>query len=126
MAKLFELPRYIAVEGPIRVGKSTLAQIIAERLHAQRMLALYRSGRQAEALAAYRQARRVLVDEIGVETVRRRHMELSQRLLEGALEQGWTARSPHDARERTSIVTLEHSDPRSAVAARRKKKNAAN
>ncbi len=25
MAKLFELPRYIAVEGPIRVGKSTLA-----------------------------------------------------------------------------------------------------
>jgi deoxyguanosine kinase len=37
MAKLFELPRYIAVEGPIRVGKSTLAQIIAERLHAQRL-----------------------------------------------------------------------------------------
>src|SRR5438045_2697688 len=37
MAKLFELLRYIAVEGPIRVGKSTLAQIIAERLHAQRI-----------------------------------------------------------------------------------------
>ncbi|HVP44198.1 MAG TPA: deoxynucleoside kinase [Terriglobales bacterium] len=37
MANLFELPRYIAVEGPIRVGKSTLAQIIAERLHAQRV-----------------------------------------------------------------------------------------
>jgi deoxyguanosine kinase len=31
MAKLFELPRYIAVEGPIRVGKSTLARILAER-----------------------------------------------------------------------------------------------
>ena len=31
------------------------------------MLALYRSGRQAEALAAYRHARRVLVEEIGVE-----------------------------------------------------------
>ena len=31
------------------------------------MLALYRSGRQAEALAAYRHARRALVDEIGVE-----------------------------------------------------------
>ena len=37
MANLFELPRYIAVEGPIRVGKSTLAAIIAERLHAQRI-----------------------------------------------------------------------------------------
>jgi len=35
MANLFELPRYIAVEGPIRVGKSTLARIIAERLSAQ-------------------------------------------------------------------------------------------
>jgi deoxyadenosine/deoxycytidine kinase len=34
MANLFELPRYIAVEGPIRVGKSTLAKIVAERLHA--------------------------------------------------------------------------------------------
>ena len=38
MAKLFELPRYIAVEGPIRVGKSTLAQILAERLNAQRVI----------------------------------------------------------------------------------------
>ena len=35
MANLFELPRYIAVEGPIRVGKSTLAGVLAERLHAQ-------------------------------------------------------------------------------------------
>ena len=35
MAKLFEAPHYIAVEGPIRVGKSTLSGIIAERLHAQ-------------------------------------------------------------------------------------------
>ena len=34
MANLFELPRYIAVEGPIRVGKSTLARILAERLGA--------------------------------------------------------------------------------------------
>jgi ABC-type transport system substrate-binding protein/DNA-binding SARP family transcriptional activator len=40
---------------------------LSERLHAQRMLALYRSGRQAEALEAYRDARAVLVDEVGVE-----------------------------------------------------------
>src|SRR6266478_5462704 len=37
MANLFELPRYIAIEGPIRVGKSTLAKILAERLGAQRV-----------------------------------------------------------------------------------------
>jgi len=37
MANLFELPHYIAIEGPIRVGKSTLARIIAERLHAQQV-----------------------------------------------------------------------------------------
>ncbi|MDP9160819.1 MAG: deoxynucleoside kinase [Acidobacteriota bacterium] len=38
MANLFELPRYIAVEGPIRVGKSTLASILADRLNAQRVM----------------------------------------------------------------------------------------
>jgi deoxyguanosine kinase len=38
MANLFELPRYLAVEGPIRVGKSTLARILAERLSAQRVM----------------------------------------------------------------------------------------
>jgi YVTN family beta-propeller protein len=40
---------------------------LRERLHAQRMLALYRSGRQSEALEAYREARTALVQEIGVE-----------------------------------------------------------
>jgi deoxyguanosine kinase len=33
----FKSPRYIVVEGPIRVGKSTLAKVLAEQLHARRI-----------------------------------------------------------------------------------------
>jgi YVTN family beta-propeller protein len=43
------------------------AHPLRERLHGQRMLALYRCGRQAEALEAFRDARRVLLDEVGLE-----------------------------------------------------------
>ena len=39
---------------------------LQERLRAQQMLALYRSGRQAEALAAYREACALLRDELGL------------------------------------------------------------
>lgn len=38
-----------------------------EHFHGQLMVALYRAGRQADALAAYLQARRTLVDELGIE-----------------------------------------------------------
>jgi deoxyadenosine/deoxycytidine kinase len=35
MSNLFEPPRYIAIEGPIRVGKSTLSRYLAAQLHGQ-------------------------------------------------------------------------------------------
>src|SRR5258707_2480235 len=39
-APAFQPPRSIAIEGPIRVGKSTLARVLADRLHARRLFDL--------------------------------------------------------------------------------------
>jgi predicted ATPase/DNA-binding SARP family transcriptional activator len=60
-----ELGEHVAVAGelPALVAEHPYR----ERLHAQLMLALYRSGRQAEALEAFRHARRTLVEDLGLE-----------------------------------------------------------
>jgi DNA-binding SARP family transcriptional activator len=74
---------------------------LRERFHAQLMLALYRSGRQAEALAAYRAARDRLIDEVGIEPGPELH-ELERRLL--AQDPALELDAPRPARGRTILV----------------------
>jgi DNA-binding SARP family transcriptional activator len=67
----------VAIESDLDAGRhreviAELDSLVAEHplrehLHGLRMLALYRAGRQAEALEAYRTARAALVQEIGAE-----------------------------------------------------------
>ncbi|MEU0885094.1 BTAD domain-containing putative transcriptional regulator [Lentzea sp. NPDC005914] len=57
-------------QGPELVSQLTSMVVehpLRERGHGLLMRALVQAGRQAEALAAYREARRVLIDELGVE-----------------------------------------------------------
>jgi DNA-binding SARP family transcriptional activator/WD40 repeat protein len=83
------------------------AQPLREQLHGQLMLALYRSGRQAEALAAYRRARTTLVEEIGVEP----HAEL-RALHEAILAQDAALRSA-EAELSDDLLALQVLDARS-------------
>jgi kynureninase len=62
-----------------------------------------------------------LLREVSLERVRRSHMRLSQRLVDGALARGLTVRSPLEAERRTSIVTVAHPDPHAAVDALRER-----
>ena len=66
----------LAIDAELAAGRhrevlGSLESLLAEhplneRLHAQRMLALYRAGRQSAAMEAYREASRILIEEIGV------------------------------------------------------------
>ena len=73
---------------------------LRERLRAQHMLALYRSGRQAEALDTYQRARRVLAEELGLEPGR------TLRELEGAILRQDTELDAPGRTPATSIKTL--------------------
>jgi DNA-binding SARP family transcriptional activator len=69
--------------GPEVVGELeslVAAEPLRERLRGQLMLALYQTGRQADALAAYRAGRQALVEELGLEPGRELQ-ELHQAIL---------------------------------------------
>jgi YVTN family beta-propeller protein len=70
------------------LGRLVAAYPLREGLHAQRMLALYRDGRQAEALAAFRQLRTTLDEELGVEPGRPVQV-LHERILRHDPEVDW-------------------------------------
>ena len=60
-----ELGRHSELVGELEA--LVAAQPLRERPRGQLMQALYRSGRQADALEAYREARRALTEELGIE-----------------------------------------------------------
>src|SRR5204863_6523987 len=59
------LGRHVQLVGELE--RLVAEQPLRERIRGQLMLALYRSGRQADALAVYQRARRTLVEELGIE-----------------------------------------------------------
>ncbi|TML33781.1 MAG: hypothetical protein E6G24_06660 [Actinobacteria bacterium] len=74
---------------------------LREHLRSQLMRALYRSGRQAEALEAYHTGRRLLVDELGIEPGRELR-ELEQAILrqDPALEPAAMPSAPRQVSDR--------------------------
>lgn len=78
-----------------------------ERLHAQLMLALYRSGRQADALDAYRRARHVLVEDLGIDpSPELKRLEAAILAQDPSLELGAPARAVPAAPEAAFAASL--------------------
>ncbi len=83
---------------------------LRERLHEQLMLALYREGRQADALAAFRRLRDVLDEELGLEPGPR------LRALEGAiLRQDPSLAAPVAESNRRTLVAAGEPGPLAAL-----------
>jgi len=106
------------IEADLRLGDAAalvgeLTALVAEhplreRLHAHRMLALYRAGRQPEALEAYGTLRRALVDAFGLEPTPALQ-ELERRILRHDAALDGAAASPRS--ERRSILVAARAAP---------------
>ena len=83
---------------------------LREQLHARRMLALYRCGRQADALNAYREVREMLVDQLGVEPgreLRRLHEAILRQDAELEVPAAEPSRLPPELDAGTPLVARE-------------------
>jgi DNA-binding SARP family transcriptional activator len=92
---------------------------LRERLRRYLMTALYRSGRQAEALDAYQAARRALVDELGIEPSAALH-ELERLILRQDPSLDLEAPRPRRVREmaeRSILVAIAHAQGADALLA---------
>ena len=121
ITRLEEL-RWVAMERRVdlqlRLGRhgDTVAEVselvqrmpLRERFHEQLVLALYRSGRQADALRAYGDARRTLVEELGIEPGSDLR-DLERRVLEQDPSLDW---SPPDESARLQPTLSTRSCPR--------------
>jgi DNA-binding SARP family transcriptional activator len=99
------------IEADLRLGRhhellSELSMLVErhplhENLHAQLMLALYRSGRPAHALEVFRRLRRMLKEELGLEPLPR-----MQQLQTAVLRSDPALDAPADVRSRLSLDIL--------------------
>jgi DNA-binding SARP family transcriptional activator len=79
-----------------------------ERLRGQLMLALYRSGRQADALESYQDARRALVDNLGLEPgVALRELEQAMLRQDPALDLPAVRSSFEELRKTVTVLSCE-------------------
>ena len=113
------------IEADLALGRTTelvaeLDALVAEHplrehLHGQRILALYRAGRQREALDAYRELRRALVDAFGIEPTPPLQ-DLERRILrhDPGLHAA-AAASPPPARTRSILVAAHRADTLDAL-----------
>ena len=97
-----ELERHREVVGDVEA--LVRANPLRERLRGQLMLALYRSGRQADALKTYHEGRRILVDELAIEPGRALQQLYAQILRQERILETTAAITPEDTTDDSEEV----------------------